>query len=222
PLKARMACALIQRALTTGKVLALKCRQLLHVCLNSSSTTPEWIELGHIVDAFGLDGSVKIHPYNPNPEALLTARIWHLQPNLLLPNVKHAQAFKVKVIRSKVHGASVIAKLIDIDDRDDAIALKGCVVCITRDQLPTLNGETDGYYWVDLIGCQVRNQEDELIGKVDRLIDNGVQQVLCVKRTLTEGEEFSEFETLIPFVNQYVLNVDIAAKLIKVDWGMDY
>ena len=72
----------------------------------------------------------------------------------------------------------------------------------------------DEYYWSDLIGLEVKNRDGLSFGRVENLLDLGPHQVLRV----TGGER----EVLIPFVAQYVDAVDVAAKLITVDWGVDY
>ena len=71
--------------------------------------------------------------------------------------------------------------------------------------------EENEYYWVDLIGCEVVNKEGQSIGQVKGMIDNGVHDILNVKRT--DGKE-----VLIPFVEDYLAEVNVEAKKIVVDW----
>jgi 16S rRNA processing protein RimM len=54
-------------------------------------------------------------------------------------------------------------------------------------------------------------------------LDTGPHSVLCVRRTdATPGETDVQPERLIPFVAAYVDDVDLGARLIRVDWGLDY
>jgi 16S rRNA processing protein RimM len=47
--------------------------------------------------------------------------------------------------------------------------------------------------------------------------------VLCVRRPDAAADESdSTAERLIPFVAVYVDRVDMAARRIEVDWGLDY
>ncbi|CAN8142613.1 16S rRNA processing protein RimM [uncultured Thiomicrorhabdus sp.] len=83
----------------------------------------------------------------------------------------------------------------------------GCKIAIDRD---ALNQDENEFYWIDLIGCQVVNLEGELLGEVVNLVETGAHDVLRVKGATEE---------LIPFVlEQFIMDIDIANKLIKVDW----
>ncbi len=91
-----------------------------------------------------------------------------------------------------------------------------------RSAFPTA-GE-DEFYWVDLIGAQVTNLQDESLGKVVGLLDNGVHTVLRVayEAPAVDDKSAKTAERLIPFVAKYVQSVDIEAGRIVVDWGLDY
>ncbi len=63
------------------------------------------------------------------------------------------------------------------------------------------------------------NREDQALGTVTGLLDTGAHSVL---RVLPEGGRGEADERLIPFVAQYVDDVDLPARRIRVDWGLDY
>ncbi|NLZ41903.1 MAG: 16S rRNA processing protein RimM, partial [Comamonadaceae bacterium] len=90
-------------------------------------------------------------------------------------------------------------------------ALRGARVFVSRAQFP--NADADEYYWVDLIGLEVRNRRGERLGVVGGLLETGPQCVLCVTAPDAAAEEL-----LIPFVAAHVDRVDLAARLIEVDW----
>ena len=69
------------------------------------------------------------------------------------------------------------------------------------------------YYWADLIGLKVVNEQDEDLGTVSRVFGTGANDVLVVK---------NERERLIPFIGEVVKKVDLAGRVIRVDWGSDY
>jgi len=94
---------------------------------------------------------------------------------------------------------------------------------------------TEGeYYWVDLIGLSVVNREGVVLGEVVGLMETGAHDVLRIRPpALTpEGAAVAPAkgarknadpgELLIPFVAAYVDGVDMAARRITVDWGLDY
>jgi 16S rRNA processing protein RimM len=51
-------------------------------------------------------------------------------------------------------------------------------------------------------------------------MDNGVQSIFRIAPVAEEGAKAPE--RLIPYVDQYVKSIDLAAKKITVDWGLDY
>jgi 16S rRNA processing protein RimM len=71
---------------------------------------------------------------------------------------------------------------------------------------------------VDLIGLSVANREGLDLGVVRDLVSTGPQTVLVIEHT--QGEVVREI--LIPFVSVYVDDVDMAQRLIRVDWQPDY
>ena len=94
------------------------------------------------------------------------------------------------------------------DTPEDAAALRGAVALYRKDFPEAQENE---YYWVDLIGCDVVNKEGQSIGRVKGMIDNGVHDILNVKRA--DGKE-----VLIPFVEDYLAEVNVETKKIIVDW----
>jgi 16S rRNA processing protein RimM len=61
------------------------------------------------------------------------------------------------------------------------------------------------------------------LGTVADLIATGPQSVLRVVLDAPQVEgEPAQTERLIPFVEAYVDDVDLVARRIRVDWGLDY
>jgi 16S rRNA processing protein RimM len=105
-----------------------------------------------------------------------------------------------------------------LDDRNEAEALKGARVFVSRSAFPTPD---DGeFYWIDLIGLDVFNTEGLALGKVADLIETGPN---CVLRCVAAAESGAEpAERLIPFVEAYIVSVSLADRRIVADWGLDY
>jgi len=193
--------------------------------LKPSALPDDAIEVGRVLDAWGVKGWLKILPHSSAPEALFSAATWFLQP----PEAKFRPGFNafsgtvsVSIDESKTHSDSVVAKLKGLDDRTPAEALRGARIFLPRSSFPAAS--TDEYYWVDLIGLNVVNREGVALGCVRDLMATGPQSVLCVEYFLPgEGDAAPvAAERMIPFVSVYVDNVDIAGKLITVDWQPDY
>ena len=187
---------------------------------------PTWpedaLEVGRIGDAWGVKGWFKVSAYAPQPEVLLSARRWYLRP---ADNAVAARSASIPAVISlreaRLHGDSLVALARDIDDRAAAEALRGARIYIARSAFPT--PQVDEFYWADLIGLDVVNREGAMLGTVVGLIDTGAQSVLRVRSSdAAPTDDAAEAERLIPFVSAYIDAVDLPARRIGVDWGLDY
>lgn len=161
--------------------------------------------MGRVAGAQGIQGWIKVQPYTAEPDSLLDYRSWWLGDE--------KQGWReLDVLQSSVHGRGLIAQLMGCHDRNTAEKYKGLLIAIPRSRMP--EPAEDEYYWTDLIGLEVRNLGDERLGVVESLQDTGANQVLCVA-----GEKG---EILIPFIASAIKQVDLADKVIRVDWQADY
>jgi 16S rRNA processing protein RimM len=172
-------------------------------------------QVGHVTGAYGVLGAIRVTPYSLDADALLAVKSWWLDKPALR---------SVQVRITKMHGGDVIATLVDVKDRDAAEALKGAAVSVSRSAFPEL--PEDEYYWADLIGLDVVNLQGETLGTVADLMHNGAQSILRITPVAghapSAGPATTAPERLVPFVDQFVKNVDLAGKKITLDWGLDY
>lgn len=170
--------------------------------------------VGYISGAFGLQGWVKVKPYSATADALLSAKYWWLE------SAHQSGIHSIQRLSSKIHGDEVVARLSGVDDRNAAESLKGTVVKISRADFPALpEGE---FYWQDLIGCRVVNVQNEPLGVVRDLMDNGAHPILRIANANVADADLSKHERLIPFVEHFVKDVMLESKTIVVDWGLDF
>ncbi len=185
------------------------------LALEAAELPADAIEVGRILDAWGIKGWFKVLPYSASPEALFSSKRWFLQPS-----EKGAKTFSGTVLLSikeaKDHSDSVVASAHDVPDRDTAEALRGARIFVARSSFPT--PDKDEYYWIDLIGLDVINREGLALGTVSELMSTGPQTVLVVAYEY-EGKPA---ERMIPFVAAYVDAVDLPSRRITVDWQPDY
>jgi len=194
------------------------------VGLTPSSLPDDAVEVGRVLDAWGVKGWLKILPHSNDPEALFAAKSWFLQA----PDAKFRPGFtafsgtvSLSVDEAKVHSDSVVAKFVGLDDRNAAEALRGARIFLPRSSFPAAS--KDEYYWVDLIGLKVVNREGVELGLVRDLMATGPNSVLCVEYPIQKEDGSSgSAERMIPFVSVYVDTVDIPGKRITVDWQPDY
>ena len=118
----------------------------------------------------------------------------------------------LEIADSRMQGERVLVRFAGTDDRDAAAKLTGFELSVPRAEFePPPPGS---WYWHDLIGLAVVTVEGTPLGRVDHLIETGVNDVLVV-----QGER----ERLIPFaLPQIVKKVDLDAGRIEVDWDAEY
>ncbi len=166
----------------------------------------EKLIVGKINGLYGVQGWVKIYSHTDPIENIFKYQPWWLK-------CQDGQWRQVKVLKHRTHmgGKALVAQLDGIHDREQARALMGCEIAIDRDQLPPAE---DGYYWADLIGCDVYDQHGEHLGKVVNMIETGAHDVMRIQGA---GQQH-----LIPMVEgHYVTGVDIPGKRIDVDWEQE-
>ncbi len=183
--------------------------------LEAAELPADAIEVGRILDAWGVKGWFKVLPYSASPEALFSSKRW-----FLLPSDRGARTFagpvRLAIKEAREHSDSVVASAHEVPDRDAAEALRGARIFIARSSFPST--AKDEYYWVDLVGLDVVNREGVALGTVRELLSTGPQTVLV----LGYEHEGKPAERMIPFVAAYVDEVDLAARRIRVDWQPDY
>ena len=192
--------------------------------LTPSELPADAVEVGRILDAWGIKGWVKVHPHSSDAQALLAATQWFLQT----PTPPFDRGFKafagtvtLDVTEIKPHADTLVALCVGVADRNQAEALKGARIFVSRSQFPASN-DPDEFYWVDLLGLNVINREGVALGVVRDLMATGPQSVLVLAYEDPTQEGDKTAERMIPFVSAYVDKVDKAAGLITVDWQPDY
>ena len=165
---------------------------------------PNRIIIGKIGAPHGVRGWVRLHSFTDPIENIFSYQPWLVD----------ASSDKTLVIADyQTPAKGFIVKIVGIDDRDAASRLTGTTLFCPRVDLPVLTGHTS-YYWNDLIGCQVINQDGTCLGTVASLLETGANDVLVVTADASE--------VLIPFVQpQFVVAVDLAARRIQVNWVME-
>ena len=177
------------------------------------------VEVARVVDAWGIKGWIRVQPYAKDPQALFSSRRWFLRPPEAQPGRLQREAGPelpplLRIAEAREHGDDVIAAVRDISDRSTAETLRGARIFVPRSSFPT--PDSDEFYWVDLIGLQVFNRDGVRLGEVEGLIDNGAHSVLQLRAEPPAAAK------LIPFVAAYIDRVDLAARRIEVDWGLDF
>jgi 16S rRNA processing protein RimM len=107
-------------------------------------------------------------------------------------------------------GGALTVKLAGVEDRDQAQALRGAEIYVTRSELPQRNDKD--FYRADLIGCEVVDLDGTDLGIVQHFIETPAQVLMVVRGTR---------EFWIPAVARHLRRVDLPARRVVVDWSAD-
>ncbi|MBD3671526.1 MAG: ribosome maturation factor RimM [Gammaproteobacteria bacterium] len=169
-----------------------------------AADTDEPVLLGRINGLHGVRGWVKVYSFTEPRENILNYRPWLVRIQ--------GQWREISLKQGRRQGKGVVAQLEGYSDRDEAAALIGSDIAITRDQMPP--AAKDEYYWADLVGCMVVTVDGVELGQVDGLFETGANDVMVVK---------GERERLLPFIQTDVIKqVDLDEKRIEVDWDPEF
>jgi 16S rRNA processing protein RimM len=181
----------------------------------NSALPQDLVELGLIQDAQGLQGQIKVRPFSADPVALLSTKsIWLslLSPQLSrgarIPEAPRQYVGNI----AKLHSGFVLMALEGIKDRDQALAVKGARLLLSRAAFPP--ADQHSYYWVDLVGCEAIGEDGTSLGLVTDMTENGAHAIMTVQG--------SDRIHLIPFVPEIIQSVHLADKRIAVHWQADW
>ena len=165
--------------------------------------------LGRIAAPFGIKGWLKIQPFGDDPLSWAEMPEWWIAPDADTPP---EQWQATRQLACREHGPGLVVQLEASPDRNTAESLKGWFVGAPREAMPA--PDEDEYFWGDLVGMKVENLAGEALGTVESLLSTGAHDVLRIIE--------DETERLIPFVANYVTEVDTVKRCIRVDWQKDW
>lgn len=164
------------------------------------------LEIGVLTRAHGIRGLLRLRLHNPASTALAQgeARCVHLGGG------QGGRRVDLEVVGGTRD--ALIVRIDGVEDRDRAEALRGTPILVERDALePAAEGE---YYYVDLIGCEVLDDQERTVGRVHAVFEAGASDVLVVR------SEDGQLERYVPLVEGWVEQVDLERRRIRIQ-GLD-
>ncbi|RXT15090.1 ribosome maturation factor RimM [Ammoniphilus sp. CFH 90114] len=159
-----------------------------------------YYEVGKIANTHGIKGELKIHSVTDFPEER-----YKKGSQLLLFHPNLSEPLTVTVEAARLQKNTYIIKLKEYGNINDVEKYKGGSLKVAEDQ--RLDLEEDEFYYDDIMGCEVWTDEGNQLGLVKEIITTGANDVWVVKTK--EGKE-----VLLPYIEDCILNVDIANKKI--------
>lgn len=160
---------------------------------------PDRVCVGAIAGSFGVKGEVRLKSFCADPESIAD------YGPLFTEDGK--TSYRVTLTRPVAGGLG--ARLSGVATKEQADALKGVSLYVSREKLPSLGD--DEFYHADLIGLEVRDPGGALIGKVLAVHNHGAADLLEVS-----GDGLKA-PLLIPFTHAIVPTVDLASRRIIAD-----
>ena len=159
----------------------------------------ELICVGSIAGAFGVKGELRVKSFCANPSDLAK------YTPLLTEDGE--QSYELSLIGEIKNGFS--ARIVGIDTKEAADALRGVSLFARREDLPEL--PVDEYYYSDLIGFEVADTGGIFIGTVKTVVNHGADDLLEI--SIPGASDTA----LVPFTKIFVPTVDMNAKKIVID-----
>lgn len=175
------------------------------------SQKEDLINLGKVSSVYGIKGWVKVYSYTDPMDRILDYQNWMLERNGKLETVK--------VDKGRSHGKGMVAHIVGYDDREQAALLQGAAIYVPREQLPKL--DSDDFYWFQLVGLRVVTLDGHDLGVIQSMMSAGsANDVMVIKGDINA---IDREERLLPYLpEKVVMDVNLEAKLVRVDWQPDY
>ena len=130
-----------------------------------------WIAVGVVRKPHGVRGGVKVTLYNIDLDVLQELeQLFVKAGNIWNPiTIRNIQGFDDYAI---IHFK-------EINDRTEAESLRDEYLYVEKDFFPEL--DADEFFLDDLLGCQVLDEQNEILGEVSEILSPGAHEVLVVE-----------------------------------------
>lgn len=152
----------------------------------------EYIEAGKIINTHGIAGEVKLEVWLDSPEFM--KRFKRL----------YTEGRELRIVSARAHKGFLIARLEGVDDVNAAMALKGKIVFIRREDAHLPKG---AFFLQDIIGAAVLDENGAALGRLEEIMETPASNVYVVR---------GEGEHLIPAVPEFIMSTDAENGIIRV------
>ncbi len=159
------------------------------------------VELGKVIGVHGLHGNLKIHSYSREMDSFRIGASVYISD-------KSGSMGEFSISSSRRHKKGLLLLLKGIDHINVAETYVGSELFMRKTDLPELDEDTD--YWIDLIGLEVFDMKETLIGVLESIIETGSNDVYVVRK-------HSGKEVLVPALKPVIKSVDLDSGTMIVD-----
>ena len=159
----------------------------------------EKLEVGQIVNTFGIKGFVKIYPFVNDINRFDDLKKIYVKTK--------NQENELEIEEVKYQKNMVLIKFKGIETPEEANKLRNAYVLIDRkDAIPLEEGE---FFIVDLLGLSVFLDTGEKIGVLEDIYNTGSSDIYVVKNEL--GKQY-----LLPYIDEVIKKIDLENSQIMV------
>ena len=159
----------------------------------------EKLEVGQIVNTFGIKGFVKVYPYVDD-----ISRFDDLK-NVYIKSKKEENKLEIEEVKYQKN--MVLIKFKGIETVEQAQNLRNAYVEI--DRADAIKLEEGQYFIADLLGLDVFVDNGDKLGILDDIFNNGSTDIYVVKNEL--GKQF-----LLPYIDDVIKDIDLENGKITV------
>lgn len=159
----------------------------------------DFLEIGQIVNTFGIKGMVKIKPFTDD------IRRFDDLKKVYIENSKSRKEYEIEEV--KYHKEMVLIKFKGVETVEQAELLRNYYLKVKREDEPELDDGT--FYIVDLLGLEVYSDEGKLLGKLEDIYNTGSNDIYVVKDELGK-------QLLLPAISDVIKDINLDEKRIVV------
>lgn len=157
----------------------------------------QYTAIGKIINTHGIKGELKIYPLTVDTDRFKSLKVAYIGKEKL----------KVNIVGVKYNKDMPILKLNEFNNINEVLKFKEEYLYVDDDNLVTL---PEGRHFVfDLVDCKVEDMNGDFIGIIKDIIENPSNDVYVIVK--------DDKEYLVPAVKEFVKDIDIDNKLIRID-----
>jgi len=170
----------------------------------SQSPLPEFVSVGRIGKPHGIRGEVVVEVLSDVAERFAVGAEVDIVD-------RGGERRRIRIAASRIGQGKAIVLFEGLETREQAEELRDSGLEIDRRTVPL--APAGAFYYFELIGCLCEDMQTGELGEVERVIDDGGGLLLEIR-----GESKN---LLVPFVSEYLREVDVGGRRIEMDLPED-
>ena len=155
--------------------------------------------IGKIVNTHGIQGKLRVNSYAESPAVFTSQKFFYVKD-------EKGVLKKYEVTNAELHKNVILVEFKGVSSFDEAEELVGASILIEKSKLLPL--AEDEYYWFEIIGLKVFTDEGTFLGKVERILQTGSNDVYVIRN--------KDKEYLIPAIAEVVTKIDVIKKTMII------